>query len=244
LGYPNYSLIVAKYNSSGTIQWQRSLANVGRTAGNGIAVDSNDNIYVCGEYDESGSSNNGYLQALLAKYNSSGTLVWQRALQRSGSTSYDEYGKYVTIDSDNNIYITGSTGAGNWDFYVAKYNTSGNLLWQNTLVGTRSEVFNWIGVDSDNNLCLTGYTGSTSGYTSSCPLILKVPRDGSGAGTYTIGTLYPSNLTYGTGPLNSFDPALPSATGSLTAQAISLTSTVVSLPDTVSSMSYEFKGIA
>jgi hypothetical protein len=91
---------IAKYNSSGTIQWQRTLSSdTGSSSGNGAAVDSSNNVYVTG----SGTVSSVTLQRL-AKYNSSGTIQWQRRLiLKNGSLSAGvEYG---TVDSFNNIYI-------------------------------------------------------------------------------------------------------------------------------------------
>ena len=42
------TLLIAKYNSSGTYQWQRTLGGTSDDEGHGIAIDSSDNVYVTG----------------------------------------------------------------------------------------------------------------------------------------------------------------------------------------------------
>ena len=127
----SYDLFLMKYNSSGTKQWTRQLGTSTNDHGKGVTVDSSDNIYVSG-YTLGGLDGNtisGNSDIFLVKYNSSGTKQWT---QQFGSTSPD-YGYGVTVDSSNNIYVTGQTGgvldgntsAGDNDIILVKYNSSG-----------------------------------------------------------------------------------------------------------------------
>ena len=97
----------------------------------GLAVDSSDNIYITG-YTEGGLDNNtnsGNGDIILVKYNSSGSKQWT---QQFGTSSYDS-GSKVTVDSSNNIYVTGSTSggldyntnSGNGGIFLMKFNSDG-----------------------------------------------------------------------------------------------------------------------
>ena len=80
----NIKCFTAKFNSSGTIQWQRTLdGSTQHDRGTGIAVDSSGNVYIAGF--GAWTSGKSY-EILIAKYNSSGTLQYQRTLGGGGNT--------------------------------------------------------------------------------------------------------------------------------------------------------------
>ena len=93
----------------------------------GVAIDSNNNVYITGITRGSlggDGSNAGISDAFLAKYNSNGTFEWTTQL----GTSAIDYAFSVAIDSNNNVYITGYTNgdlsgsnAGFGDAFLAKY---------------------------------------------------------------------------------------------------------------------------
>ena len=150
-------VLIVKFNASGTIQWQRKLGGIGYEYGYGIALDSSGNVYIGGQTGSTGAGQNDFL---IAKYNTSGTIQWQRTLGGTGNDS----GQAVAVDSSGNVYITGyqdSAGAGNYDFLIAKYNTSGTIQWQRTLGGTSSDFGRAIAVDSSGNVYVTGQSHST-----------------------------------------------------------------------------------
>lgn len=94
--------LIAKYNSTGTIQWQRSLGGTGSEIGASIAFDSGGNIYVVGTTASQGAGGN---DILIAKYNTSGTIQWQRTLGTTGSDA----GRAVAIGPSDTLYVLGNT---------------------------------------------------------------------------------------------------------------------------------------
>tara|TARA_R110000796_G_scaffold97000_1_gene203729 strand:+ start:918 stop:2273 length:1356 start_codon:yes stop_codon:yes gene_type:complete len=151
-GGNNDDFLLAKYNSAGTIQWQRSLGGGTTDRGYGIAVDSNDYVYVTGFSNSTGAGAGDFL---LAKYDSSGTIQFQRTL---GSTAYDE-ARAVAIDSSDNVYVLGITySITNGDALLAKYNSSGTLQWQRSLGGASTDVGRGVAIDSSDNVYAFGYT--------------------------------------------------------------------------------------
>jgi len=122
---------LVKYNSSGTKQWTQQLGTSASDIGYGVAVDSSDNIYLTGwtQGGLDGNTNAGGQDIFLVKYNSSGVKQWTQQL---GSTSH-EVGNGVTVDSSDNIYVTGTTyggldgntNSGNLDIFLVKFNSDG-----------------------------------------------------------------------------------------------------------------------
>jgi len=116
---------LVKLSSSGTLQWQRSIG-VTSTWLRSTEVGSSGNVYALGYTDNVSGTN----YCLVAKWNASGVLQWQRLIQPSTGASYDGG---LVIDASENIYVGLSLGgAGS----VMKFNSSGVLQWQKTISNT------------------------------------------------------------------------------------------------------------
>lgn len=171
-----YTAASIKYNSSGVLQWQRRLTGYTGTASIGVAVDSSGNQYYSG-YTDVGGGNSNY-QALFYKRNSSGTLQWQRIFGTSSSPGGQDFPKNLVIDNYNNyVYIQYSTYVGGTRSYIAKYNTSGTLQWQQYVTHYSSR----IAMDSDGYIYLVGI------HSSGNPFILKFDSSGTTQWCKTLG---------------------------------------------------------
>ena len=124
-------IFLAKYYDNGTKQWTQQLGTSSSEIGYGVIADSSNNVYVAGYTTGGldGNTNSGSSDLFLVKYNSSGSKQWTRQL---GTSLYDSvFG--VTVDSSNNIYLTGktdgrldnNTNSGTSDIFLVKYNSSG-----------------------------------------------------------------------------------------------------------------------
>lgn len=139
------NLAIVKYNTSGVLQWQQSLADSNTAVSQyvdcfGIATDSSGNLYISGRTKSLGSS--GTNRGFVAKYNTSGVLQWQRVLSASGGTQDLAITNGIAVDSSANVYVTGYYYDANSDSqaFVIKYNTSGVLQWQRGIVGRGSGI--------------------------------------------------------------------------------------------------------
>ena len=127
-----YAFLVAKYNSSGTIQWQRKLyQSVGNNITQGFITDSSGNSYVSG-YSLQVAGPPATYYGYIAKYNSSGTLQWQKQYSAGGAGSFGNIG-FSKVDSSGNIY----SGCSNYNastlattHFLQKLNSSGTVQWQ------------------------------------------------------------------------------------------------------------------
>jgi hypothetical protein len=162
---------ISNFNSTGTPIWNKTLSTTATIAYYQNVQDSAGNIYVSG-YDT--PSNNG---GLLVKYNSSGTLQWQRQFgidgTQAGGTYSTQYGSpNLVVDSTNaNVYIAMLT-----DYYsssrrlmLRKVSSSGTTVWQRLLYGSASAglAFQSVARDSSDNVyVMTSMLVSGGTYTS------------------------------------------------------------------------------
>ena len=118
---------IMKFNSSGSLQWRRKLSSSNTAALQTIKVDPDDDegIFLTGTIQISGTHPWGTNQLVrhITKYNSSGSLQWQRVL----ANFYLNYHGFKIKDRFLYLYGAGSTTNGNSDFMVLKIPTSGNL---------------------------------------------------------------------------------------------------------------------
>ena len=180
---------VAKYNSSGELQW---VTHVGAPEGSGnvyaLATDANNNIYA--GVVSSGSSVNGVSQTggsdiYLVKYSPTGDLLWTKGFGGNGDDII-----HGLVISDGDLYISGYSdgdidaqiNAGQNDFLVAKFDLDGNKLWHKLLGNAADEELRDMTVDSKGSIYVTGstdgaYTGSSSG--SDDVVVIKLDTDGN-----------------------------------------------------------------
>jgi uncharacterized delta-60 repeat protein len=157
-GAGNKDLLLAKYSSSGDMLWKKTLGGASGDGASSIAAGADGSLYVTG----STQSINGYDDVLLVKYTAAGEISWKKALV---GTSYD-YGIGIAEAADGSVYVSGATqsvGAGNTDALVAKYTSSGELIWQRTLGGAFYDYGDDIAIGSDGSVFLAGRTQGVSG---------------------------------------------------------------------------------
>ena len=94
-------MVVAKFAANGVFQWARRIGGTASAISGGVAVDSSGNVYGLG-MDNQGTAAGQKL--IIAKWNSSGTLQWQREL---GGAGYEyNFGNGIEVDNDGSYYLT------------------------------------------------------------------------------------------------------------------------------------------
>ena len=141
-------------------------------AGYAICTDSQGNVYTGGtfrntaQFDGVSVTSRGHVDIFIAKYNSSGTLLW---IKTAGSSYADELTR-LRMSEDGFIY-----GYGNFsgkmilgldtitasdfepeDIFLFKMNTSGEFLWAKNYGGGSQNWPNDMQI-KDNNIIMTGY---------------------------------------------------------------------------------------
>ena len=143
--------LLAKYNSSGVLQWKKALTNF--DAYNGITTDSAGNIYICGLASTGFSP---YRGIGVVKFDSSGAVLSQTAF---GGGSVSSFAVGISVASNGDIYVGGNYNSGGGiQSMLVKLNSSLVIQWANTLGGALGG-FGKPAFDSSGNVYVScGYT--------------------------------------------------------------------------------------
>jgi hypothetical protein len=174
-------VVFGKISAAGVIQWVKVVGGTGTDEGSGIIVDNNGDVIHTGYFQSAvdfdpnvGITNltsSGGFDTYFGKYDSSGNLIWMKKIGGAGADIGAPGG--ITIDNLNNIYIAGNAGAncdydpgagtvthimnGTTDWFVAKYDNSGNHLLSFTVGGTGQDQAHRLITDNRQNIFVTGW---------------------------------------------------------------------------------------
>jgi len=183
-------IFLAKFANNGTFQWSTYFGGAGTEVPGYLVTDISGNIFInANSTSTTGLATSGAYQtsmaggiidgdAVLAKFDATGSLVW--CTYFGGAN--DDQGMGITIDKQSNLYITGKTSsssgiatggaantafAGVTDAFLAKFNENGSLIWSTYFGGSGQDEGTWLASDINNNIYLAGGTQSTTGIATS-----------------------------------------------------------------------------
>lgn len=175
---------VAKFTPSGSLLWATYFGGSNNEQGLALATDNSGNVYLAG-YSSSTvgiatvgayqSTQGGSDDAFIAKFSSSGSLVWASYY---GGTGMDR-AYAVTVDTANNVYLAGSTrsssgiattgghqttisSTGSDEGFIVKFDSTGSRLWATYYGGNGGDIIRSLAVDAANNIVMAGQTTSAS----------------------------------------------------------------------------------
>ena len=176
-------IFITKYNAAGNVLWSKSIGGPSSDSGICVSTDANGNVYITGQFYSPtitfGSTTltntvNNYGDIFIAKYNSAGNVLWAKSV---GGINED-FGWSVSTDASGNAYISGhfysptitfdstiltnASLTGNGDFFIAKFDASGNVLWAKSAGGSNKEYGYSVSADASGNVYVTGSFGSAS----------------------------------------------------------------------------------
>ena len=155
---------VLKFDQNGNQLWGTAIGgtniptgSIGNDYAFGVDVNSLGELYVSGmtmstdfplidngQYFD--NSLDGYIDAFLMKFSNSGDLIWSTLV----GGNQEDYGKTVMVDHEDNVLLTGYTQSadmnmlnthnGDGDFFVVKFNGSGQKLWGRYFGGNTDEI--------------------------------------------------------------------------------------------------------
>lgn len=162
---------IVKLSSTGTIEWQKSLGGTGVEIAESIKQTSDGGYIVAGTCNSNNgdvSGNHGLRDYWIVKLDDSGNLVWQKSLGGTGddlATDIQETtdGGYIVAgySTSNDDEVSGNQGLE--DYWIAKLNSVGTLLWQKSLGGTAFDAAMSIEQTTDGGYIVAGFSDSNNG---------------------------------------------------------------------------------
>jgi len=179
----NNDLFLAKYKINGDIQWAYNIA-YGTDIQNiaNIAVDKNDNIIMCGQFNKDVTFRGGLgtltslayptiRQTYIAKFDQNGNFLWSNHIEGDHNNTtfrtvraYD-YGYYFSGAFVNNLTFDIETITSNGvlaDMFVYKTDLNGTGQWIRKIQGTGTDIVWRNSIDNNGNVFLGGYFNSST----------------------------------------------------------------------------------
>ncbi len=154
-----------------SIEWQKTFGGSGDEQAYSIQQ-TNDGGYIIAGWSSSIdgdlSGNAGASDYWIVKLNNDNTIEWQKTL---GGSNFD-YAHSIQQTTDGGYIIAGnsrSTGGdvtgnnGSFDSWIVKLDSTGDLVWQNSLGGTEWDATNIVQQTIDGGYVFAGYTDSSDG---------------------------------------------------------------------------------
>ena len=167
----NTDVWVVKLNSSGALEWQKSLGGSGWDEASSIQQTIDGGYIVGGSSTSSDgdvTENKGSTDYWIVKLSSGGILEWQKSYGGSNSEGINSIqqtsdGGYIAagLTNSNDGDVTGHRLQG--DYWIVKVDASGNLEWERTYGSRGSDVATSIIQTTDGGFIVAGHTNYIGG---------------------------------------------------------------------------------
>ena len=155
---------ISKLNKHGTLIWTKTLesteADAGDTDFRRIRIDSNDNIYVLGYFEDTSQ------RIILVKYNTSGTVQFAKKYLQSASNTDVSYNGFAIKPDGTRIYIStrsyGGQLGGSYDTYyvnLISVDSNGTTQWVRSIGGASSVEYGGASLVANNSFVFVALRG-------------------------------------------------------------------------------------
>jgi len=162
---------LVKLDGAGTIEWQRCLGGSGTDYLRSVKQTADGGYVVAGGANSTNGDvhgGHGFTDAWVVKLDAGGDTLWTKCL---GGSSDDELNTIMET-SDGGYFVAGYTGSedgdasgnhGAFDYWVARLDPSGSIIWQQCLGGSGLDVAYSASLTNEGGVVVTGYAYSTNG---------------------------------------------------------------------------------
>lgn len=196
-GFPNNDAFLSKFDSDGIFKWARNWGGNGGDEAYNADVDGAGHVYVNGDFSSTNMNlatvgltesvtNNGFFDAFIFKFDSSGTCLWARCW---GGLYYDDC-TCCAVDPAGTVYGGGMFASTTADFdpgpatynlfahntstdvylrlglvdvFLTKFDANGNFQWARSWGATNlNDAAGGIAVDEADNVYVAGYFQGTN----------------------------------------------------------------------------------
>jgi hypothetical protein len=162
---------IVKLNSTGILQWQKSLGGTGWDDALCVTQTIDGGYLITGDSQSNNgdvSGNHGNFDAWLVKLDASGNIQWQKCFGGTGDDTFSKIQQtldsgYVAIGSSNSTNGDVSGNHGGFDYWVVKLNPTGGIQWHKCFGGSGEDIGYTIIQTADSNYYVSGFTRSNNG---------------------------------------------------------------------------------
>ncbi len=136
--------------------WTRAYGDSLNEYGREVNLTTDGGFIIAGYTNSMGAGGTDFY---LVKTNSTGDTLWTRTY----GDSLNDYGRSAQQTTDGGYIFVGysnSSGAGSYDYYLVKTNSTGDTTWTRTYGGTGVDYGMWVQQTSDGGYILAGATDS------------------------------------------------------------------------------------
>jgi hypothetical protein len=151
-----YDFWVIKLDGNGELLWQRRYGGAATDWSNAITETTDNGLVVVGHTESKGA---GGADFWVLKLDADGEPIWDRTF---GGAKTD-YASTVTHTRDGGVIVGGMTRSGDangFDIRILKLNSSGEVIWDQTLGGMKDDWVRSVVETRDGGHALAGYTDS------------------------------------------------------------------------------------
>ena len=153
-GAGNNDVYLIKTNGSGNAAWTKTIGNVPAEYGYSVRQTADSGYIILATTNAVAGLNDIFL----IRTDSAGTVIWTKI--HSGTYYNDVYSFEPTNDGGYIISGRNAVGAGDYNFYLFKADSSGNNLWVKTYGGVTNDMAYAVQQTADSGYIMAGYTSS------------------------------------------------------------------------------------